>query len=85
MPNYPAEIKDVDYQLMLSDYDGFSDHTMGIEASKRALEGGTKVIEKHFVIDRHTGVDATWGMTPEELRELVRYANSNNPSKVGVS
>lgn len=75
IPNYPALYKEMHFSLNLLDsyWDGFSDHTIGLDAAKIALARGAKIIEKHFAIDHKTGVDAPWSMTQEELRELKRW------------
>jgi len=52
---------------------GFSDHTIGLDAAKIALARGAHIIERHFAIDHQTGVDAEWSMTPSELKELKRF------------
>ena len=55
-------------------YDGFSDHTIGLDAAKIALARGAHLIEKHFVIEHNPDFpDDAWSMTPWELRELVRW------------
>lgn len=54
-------------------FDGFSDHTIGLDACKIAISRGAKIIEKHFCDVRRLGVDARWSMTPSELRELRRF------------
>lgn len=71
IPEYPASInfKGVSFQR----FDGFSDHTVGLDAAKIAIAKGAKIIEKHFAIDHTTGVDAPWSMTPKELKELKRW------------
>jgi pseudaminic acid synthase len=51
---------------------GLSDHTMGIGASVAAVAHGATVIEKHFTLNRADGgVDSTFSMEPEEMRQLV--------------
>lgn len=51
---------------------GFSDHTLGIDASVAAVALGARVIEKHFTLDKTLpGTDHILSATPEELRELV--------------
>ena len=63
MPNFEME-----------PYDGFSDHTIGLDASKIALARGATIIEKHFTFDKKAeGPDHFISMEPEELRELVRW------------
>lgn len=83
IPHYPTVPKDIHFtDGMFEDenggeyrknHDGFSDHTIGLDASKVALARGARIIEKHFCINHLTGVDAAWSMNTEELKELVRF------------
>lgn len=62
---------------IFSTYSGFSDHTVGIDWSLRALDGGAKIIEKHFTLDHNLpGWDQPGSATPEELRVIVDYARN---------
>ena len=72
IPEYPTRIEDIDWDEMAK-HDGFSDHTIGLDAAKKALERGNYIIEKHFCFSHDYGTDAEWGMTPEELKELVEW------------
>lgn len=77
--NYPAPPEEVNLRAMatmgaaLQVPIGYSDHTMGIEASVIAVAAGAKVIEKHFTLDCNLpGPDHKASLEPEELAEMVR-------------
>lgn len=85
IPEYPTSLNNLHLeQIFFCDthqewgaayypFDGFSDHTIGLDAAKIALARGAQIIEKHFAINHQDGVDAKWSMTPGELRELKRW------------
>ncbi len=66
---YPAEVKD--YKVLKS-FDGISDHTIGIDLAKIGLTN-SMIVEKHFCLNHHTGIDAEWSMDSRELKELKRW------------
>ena len=71
VPEYPAT------NVVLPSFarfTGYSDHTIGLDKCKEAIDKGARIIEKHFCYDHSTGIDAPWSMTPSELRELSEYA-----------
>ena len=74
---YPAEYKDIQLPVSFkaTPYDGFSDHTIGIEAALVAVARGAKIIEKHFTLNKGlVGPDHVCSATPEELRTLCQQA-----------
>ena len=53
-------------------YVGISDHTMGFGVALGAVAFGASVIEKHFTLRRADGgVDSSFSIEPDELRQLV--------------
>lgn len=76
VPKYPCEYKDIKLPGYFPDskYQGFSDHTIGIEASLTAVARGASIIEKHFTLDKGLeGPDHICSMTPDELKILSLY------------
>jgi len=52
---------------------GYSDHTLGFEASLTAVALGASVIEKHFTLDKGLpGPDHVASLEPDELSQFVR-------------
>lgn len=51
---------------------GYSDHTLGIEASIAAITLGAEIIEKHFTLDRNQkGPDHLASIEPFELKRMI--------------
>lgn len=73
---YPTMPEDLDIlNVDFNKYSGFSDHTIGVEASIVALSRGAEIIEKHFTLDKKMyGPDHSGSMEPNELGQLVEYA-----------
>lgn len=55
---------------------GYSDHTLGIEASLLAIALGARIIEKHFTIDKNKSDfrDHKLSADPQELKQLITKA-----------
>lgn len=76
--SYPTNIHDSDLKTIFTLknlYDGivgYSDHTIGINASKYSVFCGAKVIEKHFTYNNDAdGPDHKLSATPDTLKKLV--------------
>jgi sialic acid synthase SpsE len=68
IPEYPVRYE-IAFDELFPRFDGFSDHTMGIRQTKRAIEAGAKVIEKHVRLGRDHEIcpDARFAVTIEEF------------------
>lgn len=77
IPKYPATLADLKFNQVdfTKDFQGYSDHTIGLNASYVALARGAATIEKHFAVNHKTGVDGPWSMTPPELQKLRKFAD----------
>lgn len=76
---YPTPFEDVNLNAIITMKEafqtqvGYSDHTLGIEASIAAVALGAKVIEKHFTLDKNMkGPDHKASLCPDELKLLVQ-------------
>ena len=75
---YPTPFKDVNLKTMetiknIFDIEtGFSDHTLGIEASLAAVSLGAKIIEKHITLDQKMiGPDHKASLDPLSFKKMV--------------
>jgi N,N'-diacetyllegionaminate synthase len=58
---------------------GFSDHTIGVEASIMAINNGAKYIEKHFTLDKNMlGPDHILSADERDLRTICNFAKNFN-------
>lgn len=73
---YPTQPNDINFlSVDFNKYSGFSDHTIGLEASMIALARGAIIIEKHFTLDKKLpGPDHFHSLEPNELRQLVEFS-----------
>lgn len=87
---YPTPMEDVNLNAMITLKDtfsldvGYSDHTLGIEASIAAVALGAKVIEKHLTLDRRmNGPDHVASIEPEDFKKMV-YCIRNIEKALGT-
>ncbi|MBI2328757.1 MAG: N-acetylneuraminate synthase family protein [Chloroflexi bacterium] len=73
---YPTLPEDLDFLTVdFNQFSGFSDHTIGIEASLIAMARGARIIEKHFTLDKKLpGPDHIHSVEPDELKQMVEFA-----------
>ena len=78
---YPAPFEKIDWKKAIK-YDGFSDHSLGIDAPFlfALLKKQTRVkqisIEKHVKLKNSKGPDASTSITTESLKELISKIRS---------
>ncbi len=72
---YPAPKSAISFSKnFFKEYDGFSDHTIGIEKAKQSIQLGAKILEKHFTIDKKLdGPDHRLSILPKELKLLHEF------------
>ena len=77
-PCLPNELKNLPKSFSNTEYAGYSDHSIGIEAVLLSVARGAKVIEKHFTLDKSdtTIRDHALSATPNEYLEMVKNARA---------
>ena len=75
-PLYDLEIPDFENSL----FDGFSDHSIGVDACLYAVSKGAQIIEKHFSNNKSLNVETQLGHTGSmddfDLQTLRKYSDS---------
>ena len=73
LKNFPKKFSNKKF-----DFDGYSDHTLGIEMCLIAISRGAKIIEKHFTLNKSNSSirDHTLSATPEEFKMMVEIGRS---------
>ena len=73
---YPTKFNEIDWKKAIK-YDGFSDHSLGIDAPflftllKKQTSTKQITIEKHVKLKNSRGPDASTSITTDELKELT--------------
>jgi len=77
--SYPSSIEEYNLKIipnLAETFDvisGLSDHTIGITVPILSVVFGTKIIEKHFTLDRASGgPDALFSLEPAEFAQMVK-------------
>ena len=83
---YPAPKSKIKFsKKFFEKYDGFSDHTLGLDKAKQSISLGAKILEKHFTLDKNLpGPDHILSILPHELKELHKYRLKMINEKVSV-
>lgn len=76
--NYPAEFSEINLRVLQSLMKsfkfpvGYSDHTLGAEASLAAVSLGSSIIEKHLTLNKNLpGPDHICSLDPKEFKQMV--------------
>jgi len=79
-PTFYSEINKMPLNFSESPFDGYSDHTIGIESCLIAISRGAKVIEKHFTLDKSDSTirDHALSATPDEFLQMVNIGRQIN-------
>lgn len=90
--SYPAPVDQANLRTMLDlaarfgVYAGLSDHTLGIAVPVAATALGTRMIEKHFILDRSIGgPDADFSLDFDQFSEMVKQVRDAEASLGKVS
>jgi len=76
IPEYPADPKEISWER-IKRFDGFSDHTLGINSSLMyAKTYPNKIIEKHVKLEDSISPDACFSITTQELAQLITLSTS---------
>ena len=76
--NYPAKYEDLNLNTIhelkknLNCQIGYSDHTTDDVASLVAISNGASIIEKHISLNKSTGIDSNFSLTPNEFFKFVQ-------------
>ena len=86
-PTLPDQMLDFPKNFSDSKFDGYSDHTIGIETAILAISRGANIIEKHFTLDKsdNTIRDHVLSATPQEFKLLVEIGSDiNKKINIGI-
>lgn len=81
IPKYPTNPDDIDWHKILY-YDGFSDHTLGIEAALKFYKlRPNAILEKHVKLEDNDSPDSAFSITIPELSKLIQSCKTPHHSK----
>lgn len=77
-PSLPWDLEKFPKKFVSKDFDGYSDHSIGIEIALMAIMRGATIIEKHLTLDKSdtTIRDHALSATPSEFLELVKIGRN---------
>ena len=62
---------------------GFSDHSLGIDASVASIHHGAKIIEKHFTLNsRRPSFDHKISLEPQQFKRMVKEIRENEHDRI---
>ena len=76
IPVYPVHYQ-IDFTEVFKRFTAFSDHSLGISQTTRAITAGAQIIEKHVMPENPYGCpDTKFAITPSQARKLYEYISS---------
>lgn len=76
LPASKVNMVRMDWLKQFSPVVGYSDHAVGLDAVKLAIDRGAAYVEKHFCLGRQgPGRANPWDATPQEMEALRLYAD----------
>ena len=82
IPLYPTPLECVGQATLL---EGWSDHTVGLDACLWALAQGVSVIEAHLTLGDGRGRHMAWDKTPVQFARLREFADNVETMRTGVA
>jgi sialic acid synthase SpsE len=83
IPEYPV-LYEPNFENIFTKFDGFSDHTLGIHTTLKAIDNGAKIIEKHVKPEDPVNCpDSLFAMSPKETKDLYECINNRFKGKDG--
>jgi sialic acid synthase len=85
IPQYPV-IDMLNFDGIFELFQGFSDHSLGIKQTIKAIEAGAQIIEKHVCPSQPvTSEDSKFAIYPPQVRALHEYITSRTSRGHGSS
>jgi N,N'-diacetyllegionaminate synthase len=82
IPIYPTPLECVGRATLL---DGWSDHTVGIEACLWAIAQGVQVVEAHLSLGDSRGRLCSWDKSPLQMARIREFADNVATIRTGVA
>lgn len=75
IPQYPVPFAP-NFEGIFPRFDGFSDHTLSVNAAFVAVKCGARYIEKHITVERGPTPDSRFALLPDQFADMVQRIRS---------